>query len=294
MQQKKQRQIILFGSSGQIGRAFKRLALSDHRIKVKIVPIFWSELVDNNILNSQKSLLDFILKKSSSRNSIDFIFANGIINPQEDPKRIMFSNFEFPKKVIQATQHLLGTRYLTIGSIFENFEHTSTNNIYIRSKLELSRWMMNISKKPGNDKRFLHVRLHTLYGDKPKPFMFLGQIAHSLKMQSDFCMTSGDQLREYHHVDDISGSFLNILCKDWNFSPIVQVNSGEPVRLADLANAIFEFYGKTNLLKIGTLPSPKGENINNIFPRSESWLLPYFRNPITGATESLRNFCNLD
>ena len=294
MQQYKQRLIILFGSSGQIGRAVKRIALSDHRIKAKIVPIFWSELADNNILNSQKSLLDFILEKSSSQNSIDFIFANGIINPQEDPERIMFSNFEFPKKVIQATQHLLSTRYLTIGTIFENFEHTSTNNIYIRSKLELSRWMMNISKKPGSAKRLLHVRLHTLYGDKPKPFMFLGQIVHSLKMQSDFCMTSGEQLREYHHVDDISSSFLNILCKEWNFSPIVQVNSGEPVRLVDLANAIFEFYGKTDLLKIGALQSPNGENLDKSFPRSESWLLPYFRNPITGVTESLRKFCILD
>jgi nucleoside-diphosphate-sugar epimerase len=170
----------------------------------------------------------------------------------------------------------------------ENFPDVCAGNPYLASKLELSRW---IASQPLGEGRTLHVRVHTLYGGQPKPHMFLGQMIRALRDGKAFEMTSGEQLREYQHVADLAFAFEALLGLDWreaHLGPLLEINSGKPVRLADLARAVFDACGHPELLKIGSLARPQGENLNRAFPPSPAWLLPAARDAIQGVVEAVR------
>ena len=55
----------------------------------------------------------------------------------------------------------------------------------------------------------MHLHLHTLYGGRPQAHMFLGQMIRALERGAEFAMSSGEQLREYHHVHDIAGAMVH-------------------------------------------------------------------------------------
>jgi nucleoside-diphosphate-sugar epimerase len=92
-------------------------------------------------------------------------------------------------------------------------------------------------------------------------------------------MSGGAQLREYHHVEDIAASILAFLAKSHD-REVIELNSGEPIRLRDLASAVFEHFGAAGLLEIGVRPHSSGEVFDNAYERS-----PYLtasRDPMNG------------
>jgi nucleoside-diphosphate-sugar epimerase len=219
----------------------------------------------------------------------DVVFANGVTDPRHEPHEIEFSNLEFPRRVVDALAPIGDFRFVTVGSIQERFPDACAQNRYLASKLAIARWVEQSARSsaptPG---RFLHVRLHTLYGGKPAPHMFLGQLLASLKDRKPFQMSSGTQLREYQHADDIAEAFCEMMVRAWDLGPVVEVSTGEPVRLAALARAVFAAFGADALLQIGSRTTPAGENLDVTFPRSPTWLLPKSRAPIPGVIEMLR------
>src|SRR5262249_52218512 len=138
--------------------------------------------------------------------------------------------------------------------------------------------------------RFMHVRMHTIYGSAPKAHMFLGQILTSLQNGTPFCMSSGEQLREYHHADDIAVAITGILARQWDFGTIIELNSGNPVRLIDLARQVFRAFGREELLQVGALAGAEGENKARVFPASPAWLLPATRETGAGVIALLQQY----
>ena len=117
---------------------------------------------------------------------------------------------------------------------------------------------MDWANQPDQKRRILHCRLHTLYGGEPKDHMFLGQIVNAIRSNSVFSMSSGEQLREYHHVDDIAESLATIVNSDWSlWSPILEINSGQPLKLLDLAMAIFNAFKNRIYYKLANYFSPR-------------------------------------
>jgi nucleoside-diphosphate-sugar epimerase len=280
------RTVVLFGASGQIGQALARtLALATDCFRV--IPVGWAEVLRGACVVPKTFLRSVIGPGDPGK--LDVVFANGVTDPRSSLADLMLSNCEFPKKIIEAAMCISGVRCLTLGTVFERFPEFLQTNSYPRSKAELASWLAEVASQSEFRHRVLHVRLHTVYGGPPKPFMFLGQMAEALRSGTEFSMSSGEQLREYHHADDIGGCLRNLLHDEWEFgSPILEINSGEPVRLAHLAKAVFSAHGKTHQLKIGAIKTPRGENLELIFPRSAHSVLPYYRNPILGVVEVLR------
>jgi nucleoside-diphosphate-sugar epimerase len=276
--------IILFGSQGRLGSALYKRFIKTGRYR--LYSIHWSDLS----IFVTKSIDIFSAEFGKLISDIEtygkavFIFANGLTDPRLPGNEILFSNFEFPRRVIEATGNLPNTRYLTIGTIQELWPEACQTNPYLRSKFELSQFVAEIANRPDKKDRLLHCRLHTLYGGEPKDHMFLGQIINAIRTNTIFAMSSGEQLREYHHVDDIAESIVNIVDLDWkSLSPIIEINSGQPLKLVDLAMAIFTAYGKQNLLHVGKLDRPRGENISKVFTRSSYEVLPFSREPFQGV-----------
>jgi nucleoside-diphosphate-sugar epimerase len=232
------------------------------------------------------ALLARLERELEGAQACDVVFANGRTDPRFSPSELLFSNFEFPQLVVETLgARVRDARFLTLGTIMERFPAACAANAYLASKARLGQWMAEQSARA-----FAHVRLHTVYGGAPKRHMFLGQMADAISSGKVFKMSSGQQLREYHHAEDIALSLAAILEREWDFGSAVEISSGAPLRLCDLARGVFSSFGKESLLEVGAISGASGENTEQVFPRSEAWLLPASREPLAGVVESLREF----
>src|SRR5688572_3117043 len=280
--------VLLFGGSGQIGESL-RLGARERTPDREVRTVPWTAVAsDVDEPARLRAALDAITR---GWESYDVVFASGITDPAAPPDQLWRSNVAFPIAVIEATAQREGVRYLTLGTSFEQFPAFAAANPYVESKRRL--WgCLKATGTLAHDRRVVHVRLHTVYGGRPKPHMFLGQMIAALCRDMPFEMSHGHQIREYHHVRDVAGALLAILDSEWNFAaePLV-LSAGDPVRLADLARAVFAACGRPELLKVGAIAAALSENERVRFPRSDAAVLPFYRDPLVGVAEYVRTEC---
>ena len=271
---------MIFCAHGQLGASLlKSFEQADPAATLKTLS--WKEV---GHLNAPQ-LREKIAQTGAIEGPCDFILANGLTDPKISPDLLMASNLRFPQMAVEAMSGHPGCRFVTFGTIFENFPEACKTNPYMRSKLDLSQWILSHS---NSDRQFIHFRLHTLYGGKAAPHLFLGQMIEAIRSNSEFKMTRGDQIREYHHVDDISYAVVKFLDRQ-SPSSVIELNSGIPLPLHEIATTIFEAFGKTPLLKVGAIEVPEGENKTQTFLKSDKSLLPRSREPLQNIILWLRN-----
>ena len=209
------------------------------------------------------------------------------MDPAAPGEELSFSNDVFPRRVMAALQDLDAHRFVTFGTIHETLDAACAANAYFAAKRSLGGWMREAAGLPGAAGRFLHLRLHTLYGLPLHPRMFLGQMAAALRAGVPFAMSDGRQLREYHHADDVAEAVRRLLRRPELPGPALDLSSGRPLRLADLARQVFAAFGREDLLQVGALAALAGDNRDRVFPAADPDLLPG-REPVRGVVEVLR------
>jgi hypothetical protein len=281
-------QIGIFGSSGQIGRSmlkFFQTGFGKSQI-IKLGHTTW---------HRDKELLF----RSTTRNStLDIFFASGLTDPGISKERLLEANFEFPVHISAEINALRPqARFITLGTVHENMANACDHNNYFYSKREFHRWLNH--PKQGKDfyKRWTHLQLHTLYSLPMAPHRFLGQMTEAIRSNSDFLMSSGEQLREYQPIELLSEAISALLLnQNWTFEPTQILSLGEPLELREITRSVFEHLGKKELLKVGALKSKNYEptreslecdpDVKSIFKRSPDWLL--------GKFSKLKSPCTLD
>ena len=218
---------------------------------------------------------------------MDVVFASGLTDPGASEADLILANVERPIGLIEATIDDRRFRYLSIGSVLETFPALAADNRYLASKAAYGERLAALTAGIRLRNRIMHLRGHTFYGGAPAPHSFLGQMYDSLRTRRPFRMSQGRQLREYAHVDDVASSLAALLSRDWSGAGAMDLSTGEPVTLSVLARAVFKKFGCEELLEIGALPTPAGENQDRTFPRSPDWLLGQSRPPIDGITQWL-------
>jgi nucleoside-diphosphate-sugar epimerase len=195
---------------------------------------------------------------------------SGLLDPRLDAAQLAAVNVDLPNNVIAgAGRH--GLRVVTFGTVMERL--LAQQNPYVQSKAALGRHVAALAAT-GAD--VAHVQVHTLFGGgAPSPFMFLGLIAAALHKRAPFRMTSGKQLREYHHVDDEARAVLQLI--DAGRRGVFDLSSGAPVSLRDLATTSFAAFGAADLLEVGALPEPEDENWDTVFSPDPSLAAEAFR-----------------
>ncbi len=185
------------------------------------------------------------------------ICASGIINPRESAEEIRFANFTVPKLACSiARDH--GAKAITLGTVLEDIVPKGKQNPYVQSKKSLAN---------AAEKSWLHLQLHTVYGGHaPDRFMFLGQLFKALKDSQRFSMTSGEQLREYHHAEDVAKAILKVGAQ--TDTGCIDISHGEYITLRELAEEIFTHFDRLDYLGIGDLVSPEAEAFQPIHTRS--------------------------
>lgn len=270
--------VVLFGSGGLLGSALSQ------RLPGDTIRIRWSELHDA----PAQVRVARVLERLKPGQAYDFIFANGVTDPRAGQEVLQAANLRFPQQIIQATSEVAPHRYLTIGTVHERFTDLAVSNPYLNSKLELGRWMESMAARPDFRLRLLHLRLHTLFSDHPKPHMFLGQMLNSIQKGEVFRMSSGEQVREYHHADFIAQVIERMLSKRWPESPITEISTGQSLRLRDLAQAVFQAFGHPERLEIGALSKPQAEVVVLNHRKSPDWITPPSLDPVEEVIRCLK------
>lgn len=242
---------VILGSNGLIGRAIKHKFQNDncHPLPRIVYQDWWDE---SQIPEIRRVLANL----TPSSGYLQIYVASGVLSPKEDPGLIKKVNELVPINIARA---LDGTNFQleTFGTIHETFE---MHNEYIDSKRRLSVWL---SENVQEDD-YLHLRLHTLYDDsKPKDFMFLGSLYRCVSEGIALKMSSGKQLREFHHVDDDveAISFL----EQKGYKGIVNLNHGNVISLFEIAEGITKCFKDSGEIEAGFYPDPLSENYDVFF-----------------------------
>ena len=272
------RSVVIFGAGGRIGSAASGVL---RHAGCRVVPVSW---LDKGT-GAARRWPEILAEIASIEGDVDIVFASGLTDPSASAGDLMLANVERPIGLIGATIDQKQFRYLTIGSVLETFSSLAASNRYLASKAALWGCIDALAADSRMRGRIAHLRLHTAYGGAPAPHSFLGQMYESLCAQHPFRMSEGRQLREYAHVDDLARSIAALLRQPWAGPTAIELSTGEPVSLAEVARAVFRAFGREELLQLGALPTPAGENTSAKFARSPAWILGRPRPIIEGIVQ---------
>jgi nucleoside-diphosphate-sugar epimerase len=97
-------------------------------------------------------------------------------------------------------------------------------------------------------------RIFFVYGPREPLPRFVPSLVSSLIRREAVSCTHGEQIRDYLHVDDVAHAFVALLLSDVRGA--VNIASGVPVRLREIAEYASRRLDAASLVKLGALTSP--------------------------------------
>ncbi len=223
-----------------------------------------------------KDFKDYVIKLNPLPNLI--INTAGILNPQSPREELQRINFELPKNLLRVATEL-EIPFVSFGTIMENLDDLAQSNPYLASKWDYFQYLKN---EPSQS-NFLHLQIHTWYGgNRISPHMFLGQMFEAIRKRHIFRMSSGNQLREYHHLDD-DVRVLELLLERGTRG-VLQINHGEAYSLRKIAENTFDYFNLSENLQIGEIRNLPNENYTTTFPKVNLPFAHEFRDSLSGIT----------
>ncbi|GAC1438827.1 MAG: NAD(P)-dependent oxidoreductase [Solirubrobacteraceae bacterium] len=104
---------------------------------------------------------------------------------------------------------------------------------------------------------FAWGRVFFLHGPGEDPRRLLPSLARRMLAGEPAPMSHGRQVRDFLHVADVAGAFTALL--DSRLEGALNIGSGEPHTLAELAALVARETGRPELLRVGALPAREGE-----------------------------------
>lgn len=101
------------------------------------------------------------------------------------------------------------------------------------------------------------ARVFFLYGPREAPGRLVSSVVRSLLAGEPVDTTSGEQVRDFMHVEDVAGALAALL--ESSVVGEVNVASGEPVSVRDLLATVADAVGRPQLIRRGALPDRPGE-----------------------------------
>lgn len=240
---------IVLGATGQLGSYISKHI--DERLLKEVSRQELASWIHGGGGFIRKNLEKII---SSSHSEDNFIYyCVGETNSTMERGLLEFINYSVPLLISENIKGL-PLRLVTFGSIHES---TAITNPYMDSKKKLYRHFMGSQ----DGLNWSHIQLHTLYSEiKPRSHMFLGQILDSLKREQLFEMSSGLQVRQFHHTEDIVKIIAEKIFTHEGCA-LEEINGPEFISLRDLAEFLFREFDMLNLLRIGA----RADEVSEVF-----------------------------
>lgn len=268
--------LIILGNNGNLSLSIQEGIKNLSHVEAKVIPS-----VDIRRVDKKHDFLDLIVRQLGDSDTPQTYVVNtcGLVSPEIDSEMLSYANVELNFELAAAAVHL-GIKFVSFGSIMELFPDICHSNPYLNSKLTAFRMMQNLPSE-----KILHFRLHTLYaGRRMHPKMFLSQLYEAVRSNKDFHMTPGNQLREYHHIDDDVDLVLKLI--DRGITGTIEVSHGLPQKLIEIATQVYSvFLPHRNV--ISDLANPLFEQFEHRFEKSPLLenLGANFRHPQQGIVD---------
>jgi len=101
---------------------------------------------------------------------------------------------------------------------------------------------------------FCWARIFFIYGPYEHPARLISSTVRSLLKNEIAKCSHGKQKRDLLYVEDVASGFISILEND--IIGIVNIGSGKGIALEDVIKTIGDKIGRSNLIRMGALPSP--------------------------------------
>ena len=177
-------------------------------------------------------------------------------------------------------EHLIG-----IGSCFEydtslgylsETSLTKPQHLYSASKLATQLVLEQWAKMAGI--KFTWIRLFYQYGAFEDQRRLVPAVINSLLQQQPVQLTLGEQVRDFLHIEDVAAAIYAIAQAE--LVGIVNVGSGKPITVREIAETIGKILGNSKLLDFGAIPysssDPKFICANNYRLRQETNWTPQY------------------
>ena len=100
-------------------------------------------------------------------------------------------------------------------------------------------------------------RIFFVYGPGEPEGRLVPSVGRTLLAGEPVPTTSGDQVRDFMHVEDVAAAFAALA--DADTTGAVNIASGDPVRVRDVVETLAEQVGRPDLLRPGALPDREGD-----------------------------------
>jgi nucleoside-diphosphate-sugar epimerase len=160
---------------------------------------------------------------------------------------------------------------------------TKPRSLYAASKLSLYHILTQITANTAMS--FAWARLFYQYGSYEDERRLVPSIICSLLRNREARVTSGEQIRDFLHVEDVAAALM-ALGKSRLSGP-VNIGSSSPISVRDMAKKIGEMLGRSGMVRIGASAIGPSEPIfvcanNSLLKRNTGW------NPRYDLEEGLR------
>jgi nucleoside-diphosphate-sugar epimerase len=179
-------------------------------------------------------------------------------------------------------------RFVAAGTCFEydqttcrltESSPTGPRSLYAASKLEL---LAAITKL---DLNFAWARFFYQYGPFEDPRRLMPAVINSLLAGKRVELTPGEQVRDFLHVADVASAVRAVAESD--LTGVVNIGSGEPITVREIALKIAELTGRSDLVALGARPYAPNDPMHiladNARLRGTGW------QPIYDLTTGLRD-----
>jgi nucleoside-diphosphate-sugar epimerase len=165
--------------------------------------------------------------------------------------------------LVREFTHQGGRRALVLGSCAEydwrrsdsapwrETDPCEPQTLYGQSKLALLR---SIEANAGE---VLWARLFLMFGPHEPPEKLISSICRGLAAGEPVLCSSGGQVRDFMDVRDVGACLAALL--DSDAEGVINVGSGTPVTIADVARLLGDIAGKPELIRLGALPNRTNE-----------------------------------
>lgn len=122
--------------------------------------------------------------------------------------------------------------------------------LYAAAKLAFS--LVATQRAPQLGMGFAWARLFYLYGPYEDERRLVPAAIKALSEGREFPATSGEQVRDYIHIDDVASALCAV--SERKLGGVFNVSSCEPVTIARLMRTLGELLGRPELIRLGALP----------------------------------------
>lgn len=283
------KKILVTGANGFIGSKTLKLLLNKnceiHATtrqevnKLKNDSIKWHRV---NLLNIDE--IDKLLKivQPTDILHLGWYTSPGKYNEAEENLYWVQSSIELLKKFKMCG----GKRFVFAGTCFQyelNYGYLSEyttpskpNSLYGICKYSFESMASKFCCKNGLS--FASGRIFYLYGEKENGCRVIPYVINSLLNNEIAKCSTGDQIRDFMHVEDVASAFVQILYS--NIEGVINVGSGEPVKLREVLTKIGKKLNKVELIHFGDIETSFDEPAvivanNNILKTKVNWMQHY-------------------